>query len=123
MVQGRTVTGVLSGGPAFYAGNVEIGDFITAVDGQTGMNESEILIALIGNHGPGHVTLNIERGGKGGPAHTVVLRREDTTMLLDRLKMFELMRQMQRALETESMVRTRWQHVSAFAKSKWSHRC
>lgn len=106
MVQGRVVSDIVAGGPAFYSGRVEAGDYVAAVDGQSNLDDAGVLSALSGNHGSGSVTLLLEKGGKGGQSTSVVLRREDTDMLLDRLKLFENLRHLSVILETTSKVAT-----------------
>lgn len=106
MVQGRVVSDIVAGGPAFYSGRVDAGDYVAAVDGQADLDDAGVLNALSGNHGSESVTLLLEKGGRGGSSASVVLRREDTDMLLDRLKLFEHLRQLGVTLETTSKVGT-----------------
>eukprot|EP00961_Rhodomonas_salina_P162992 2195438-Rhodomonas_salina.7 len=99
---GRVVSDIVAGGPAFYSGRVDAGDYVAAVDGQADLDDAGVLNALSGNHGSESVTLLLEKGGRGGSSASVVLRREDTDMLLDRLKLFEHLRQLGVTLETTS---------------------
>ena len=87
-VDGIAIVGLIKGGPAERSGRIEVGDFITSIDGKSiaGLSYEEVLHALQGT-GNSHVQLGLKRlNVKEDKYFKVSLNREKIVMEDDRLQ-------------------------------------
>ena len=90
MLNGCVIDSLVVGGPGYNCGQLDRGDVILKVDGDT-VTKDDILDALIGADVPGsEMSLTVQKGGKAGNVRVVRLQRIATERIADRRRLFEL---------------------------------
>eukprot|EP00290_Baffinella_frigidus_P051067 CAMPEP_0180381022 /NCGR_PEP_ID=MMETSP0989-20121125/26409_1 /TAXON_ID=697907 /ORGANISM="non described non described, Strain CCMP2293" /LENGTH=147 /DNA_ID=CAMNT_0022380641 /DNA_START=5 /DNA_END=444 /DNA_ORIENTATION=+ len=95
LLSGTTVANMLPGAPAALSKQIHKGDVILSVGGEQATS-GNIIAHLQNPDEPGtEVTLSIK--ARGGKVHAVTLRRMATSVVADKLRLFDLFTQVQTA--------------------------